>query len=167
MQLLFKRVINRFLGQTCKIVFCFALSFPSKSLHLKRVSLTNDKRLSLILHNMVAYFRFSAAWLAHSTGERFVPWKIFHIPESRASETGIRNSANDWNPESTFSWKRIRNPLPGIRNPQVESWIWITFTILLHEKFLQFDWLRAVVFQLNLKYLHVKITNVNLLRVVV
>ena len=31
--------------------------------------------------------------------------------------------------------------------------------ILPHEKFLQFDWLRAVVFQLNLKYLHVKITN--------
>ena len=37
--------------------------------------------------------------------------------------------------------------------------------ILLHEKLLQFDWLRAVVFQLNLKYLHVKITN--LLRVLV
>ena len=35
----------------------------------------------------------------------------------------------------------------------------ITPFILLHEKFLQFDWLRAVVFQLNLKYLHVKITN--------
>ena len=33
------------------------------------------------------------------------------------------------------------------------------------KKLLQFDWLRAVVFQLNLKYLHVKITN--LLRVVV
>ena len=30
---------------------------------------------------------------------------------------------------------------------------------LLHEKFLQFNWLRAVVFQLNLKYLHVKISN--------
>ena len=30
--------------------------------------------------------------------------------------------------------------------------------ILPNEKFLQFDWLRAVVFQLNLKYLHVKIT---------
>ena len=30
--------------------------------------------------------------------------------------------------------------------------------ILLPEKFLQFDWLRAVVFQLNLKYPHVKIT---------
>ena len=29
--------------------------------------------------------------------------------------------------------------------------------ILLHAKFLQFDWLRAVVFQLNLKYLRVKL----------
>ena len=35
----------------------------------------------------------------------------------------------------------------------------LPFFILLHEKFLQFDWLRAVVFQLNLKYLDVKITN--------
>ena len=35
----------------------------------------------------------------------------------------------------------------------------ISFIILLHEKFRQFDWLRAVVFQLNLKYLQVKITN--------
>ena len=35
--------------------------------------------------------------------------------------------------------------------------IWII--ILLHEKFLQFDRLRAVVFQVNLKCLHVKITN--------
>ena len=34
-----------------------------------------------------------------------------------------------------------------------------TNIILLHEKFLLFDWLRAVVFQLNLKYLHVKITS--------
>ena len=37
-------------------------------------------------------------------------------------------------------------------------WRVITAIILLHENFLQFDWLRAVVFQLNLKYLHVKIT---------
>ena len=35
----------------------------------------------------------------------------------------------------------------------------VSSVILIHEKFLQFDWLRAVVFQLNLKYLHVKITN--------
>ena len=41
----------------------------------------------------------------------------------------------------------------------------VNIFILLHEKLLQSDWLRAVVFQLNLKYLHVKITN--LLRVVV
>ena len=37
--------------------------------------------------------------------------------------------------------------------------------ILLHEKFLQLDWLRVVVFELNLKYVHVEITN--LLRVAV
>ena len=41
----------------------------------------------------------------------------------------------------------------------------VTFILLLHEKFLQIDWLRAVVFQLNLNYLHVKITKP--LRVVV
>ena len=32
----------------------------------------------------------------------------------------------------------------------------LIFLILLPEKFLPFDWLRAEVFQLNLKYLHVK-----------
>ena len=37
--------------------------------------------------------------------------------------------------------------------------------VLLREKFLQIDWVRAVVFQLNLKYVHVKITNLS--RVVV
>ena len=35
----------------------------------------------------------------------------------------------------------------------------IVIFMLLREKFLQFVWHRAVVFQLNLKYLHVKITN--------
>ena len=34
----------------------------------------------------------------------------------------------------------------------------IIIIILLHEKLVQFDWLRAVVFQLHLKCLHVKIT---------
>ena len=35
----------------------------------------------------------------------------------------------------------------------------ISVVILLHDKFLQFVWLRAVVFQLNLKYLHVYCEN--------
>ena len=35
----------------------------------------------------------------------------------------------------------------------------LLYFIVLREKVLQFDWLRAVVFQLNFKYLHVKITN--------
>ena len=47
--------------------------------------------------------------------------------------------------------------------PETAMHNWKTI-ILLHEKFLQFDGFRAVVFQLNLKFLDVKITN--LLRVV-
>ena len=51
------------------------------------------------------------------------------------------------------------------RDPKFKASIYpsvaITTPILLHEKFLQFDWLRLVVFQLNLKYLHVKITNLS------
>ena len=56
-------------------------------------------------------------------------------------------------------WRSCNNTIHIVKSNCI-----FTF-ILLHEKFLQFDWLRAVVFQLNLKYLHVKITN--LLRVVV
>ena len=59
------------------------------------------------------------------------------------------------------SEKRIR----FIFSARGSSHIIITVVILLHEKFLQFDWPRAVVFQLNLKYLYVKITKP--LRVVV
>ena len=35
----------------------------------------------------------------------------------------------------------------------------LIYLILLHGKFLLFDLLRGVVFQFNLKYLHVKTTN--------
>ena len=53
------------------------------------------------------------------------------------------------------------NPKKKVNTTTVDSRLADTITpiILLHQKFLQFDWLRAVVFQLNLKYLHVKITN--------
>ena len=60
---------------------------------------------------------------------------------------------------------RMQTPLISCRVIRMIRAVTIIAFILLHEKFLQFDWLRAVVFQLNLKYLHVKITN--LLRVVV
>ena len=54
------------------------------------------------------------------------------------------------------------SPTLYVVRPRVNTTI---TSFILYEKFLQFDWLRAVVFQLNLKYLHVKITK--LLRVVV
>ena len=47
---------------------------------------------------------------------------------------------------------------PGFSSGSGYNPKFIITLILLHDKFLQFDWLRAVVFQLNLKYLHVKIT---------
>ena len=43
--------------------------------------------------------------------------------------------------------------IPGHKNNEG-----LTCIILLPEKFLQFDWLRAEVFQLNLKYLLAKIS---------
>ena len=43
--------------------------------------------------------------------------------------------------------------------PLALCYIEVPLFILLHKKFLQFDLLRAVAFQLNLKYLNVKITN--------
>ena len=45
-----------------------------------------------------------------------------------------------------------------ISNSNWTEWSTIQGLILLPEKFLPFDWLSAEVFQLNLKYLHVKIT---------
>ena len=48
--------------------------------------------------------------------------------------------------------------LPLLNKLETYTQTQIKYFILLHEKFLQFDSLRAVVFQLNLKYLHVKIT---------
>ena len=66
--------------------------------------------------------------------------------------------------------KQIGLPLRGrpillitlmISNGNRTEWSPVRSVILLHEKLLQFDWLRAVVFQFNLKYLHVKITNLS------
>ena len=45
-----------------------------------------------------------------------------------------------------------------VTNERERCWEEISSFILLHEKLLHFDWLRVVVFQLNLKYPHVKIT---------
>ena len=64
-----------------------------------------------------------------------------------------------WKGYKKHSWTRNQEKIFIYARPCI-SWF-----ILLHEKFLQFDWLRAVVFQLNLKHPHVKITKP--LRVVV
>ena len=60
-----------------------------------------------------------------------------------------------WRPFIEFPFSRQEMT----RNPQKFHFMKLVTFILLHEKFLQYDWLRAVVFQLHLKYIHVKITN--------
>ena len=63
------------------------------------------------------------------------------------------------NTNSVLSQLHPQKCQKGGRQSRVNYEQFITDIILLQEKFLQFDWLRAVVFQLNFKYLHVKITN--------
>ena len=58
--------------------------------------------------------------------------------------------------ELTVNW-RLQKVVFDSKNGVANRWC--STVILLHEKFLQFDWLRAVAFQLNLKYPHVKLTN--------
>ena len=53
-----------------------------------------------------------------------------------------------------------RGGILGVLGSGCPRCIVISAIILLHQKFLQFDWLREVAFQLNLKYLLVKITSV-------
>ena len=84
---------------------------------------------------------------------------IFRIswwPQLFYSQLLIWLNRTEWSP----LWSVIIWVINIIRRPHSGSLIclitsMITDLILLHEKFLQFDWLRAVVFQLNLKYLHV------------
>ena len=47
---------------------------------------------------------------------------------------------------------------PGFSSRSGYNPKFIITLILLQDKFLQFDWLRAVVLKLNLRYLHVKVT---------
>ena len=97
---------------------------------------------------------------------------VFCCPFFRTLKlTGIWHSSKDWNPESKISSSTNKKTSTQYLESGIHSMefriqdSWITFIISLHKKFLQFDWLGAVVFQVNLKYLHVKITN--LLREVV
>ena len=67
-------------------------------------------------------------------------------------------SRNKWIKEANEYQSVINTILAKVKTqPVINPNIFVV--ILLHEKFLWVDWLGAVVFQLNLKYLHVKITN--------
>ena len=59
---------------------------------------------------------------------------------------------------STFEQLRLVFRSTMLKNKRWIIWSSIYHLILLHQKLLQFDWLWAVVFHLNLKYLHMKAT---------
>ena len=83
-----------------------------------------------------------------------------HVIQNRESTNRVRvcESRGYSNTTETTQQQNNHNTC-RLLSRKLGSFIEISKLILLHEKFLQFDWLRAVVFQLNLKYLHVKITN--------
>ena len=84
-------------------------------------------------------------------------WYIEHYPqvEEQWNSSGVSYQSG----VSAILSNSSRVKLETDKSSLTEGGVDITMFILLHEKFLQFDWLRAVVFQLNLKYLHVKIKN--------
>ena len=74
----------------------------------------------------------------------------------------IDNRPPDSLSEMLFNLRDALVPLMCYLKNAWAQCVWNYFTtvpqfILLHEKFLRFNWFRAVVFQLNLKYLHVKL----------
>ena len=87
--------------------------------------------------------------VAHAQSLRFLIARVFYQHEVYLQITEIWND-----PSSCKRRYKIKKP------SRYETGAGASFLmfILLHEKLLQFDWLRAVVFQLDLKFLHVKIT---------
>ena len=84
-------------------------------------------------------------------------WCIEHQPQ--VEEQWNSSAVSYQSGVSAILSNSSRVKLETDKSSLTEGGVDITVFILLHEKFLQFDWLRAVVFQLNLKYLHVKIKN--------
>ena len=87
----------------------------------------------------------------HSLQCEFFSCKTENIRRAAAALVVISSSAQYLT--GSVLWKHKQE-----NSFRVALGIILTPLILLPEKFLQFDWLRADVFQLNLKYLHVKIT---------
>ena len=96
------------------------------------------------------------------TGQTKPPTIPFGIVACTFSDNLSRNSCIQ-EPASTDYLQTVCNAIAklieadGMETPPTYNLLNSIF-ILLHEKFLYFDWLRAVVFPLNLKYLLLKIT---------
>ena len=131
-----------------------------KSINRPNTSLARHFFCLLFLSTCLATIQ----WILHVSAGYFTPAKWFTPPLYPGSPPTCKQALRRYTERNT--WRPLRRchyadfPPPHISMPLAisEGWFCISLFILLHEKFLQFDWLRAVVFQLNLKYLHVKIT---------
>ena len=85
--------------------------------------------------------------------------KMRHYMNRRVTPPPKRVTSPTWGPprqcKQALRWSLAFVPKVTV----VKRFNCISLIIPLYEKFRQFDWLRAVVFPLNLKYLHVEITN--------
>ena len=111
------------------------------------------------LQNLFFFYNYQQNWCFHGIVFKI----IFATTFDNFRLVCIDNYSNG--PNKTFHCK-TKHHLCGpfcieARIQELYTWTVLQKMIgfILHEKFLQFDWLRAVVFQLNLNYLHVKITN--------
>ena len=111
-----------------QLAFFFCLPASTKSL---------PKGVSLVLFWYFLLMQENPRLSCILDSTPWIPFFRYRVPDFLSVELGFRIPI--------FSWWDFRF---------LE--LYSGFVILLHEKFLQFDWLRAVVFQPNLKNLHVK-----------
>ena len=131
------------------------LTQPSSILHSSRIPppcLVRSRRWTW--KERVDISEFSIDWSSHVS----VIWLLGRMNVGQPTDQfsslishtpGIERPARQFRLASWFIF-------PARIAPQDRTWVWmyISPVILLHEKFLQFDGLKLVVFQLNLKYLH-------------
>ena len=117
-----------------------------------------DPKRAIIKAKVMCWIWNNGGWGTKPLRREWVQFVGRFLKESGVlKKKGYANEINTW--MKFFCWV-LRAFC--VTSPEIQCYVFkkgINLVILLHEKFLQFDWLRAVVFQLNLKYLHVKITN--------
>ena len=116
---------------------------------LKEICAIKQQPQNTIFYKII--FRL-ITWSLHPTGHmsQIILWD-FYVSETQVAEV---TKSLRWLILIRIIPKEHTHTASRVDNDQY----FMFYTTTSHEKFLQYDWPRAVVFQLNLKYLHVKVT---------